>query len=383
MALARLDIPGPDSLRRFDRPRTVPRTRRHDPGRVRGRRRARGGPDVRRRPARARGRAPVPAPAPAAASSRPTPWPPPVSSSGISPMGSGERSRHRPTTRSRRRERAGRLVMDVLKRGRAAPRRSSRATRSRTPSRPWPRPADRPTRCSTCWRSRAKPACRSTSTTSIASAPRTPLLADLKPGGRFVAVDLHNAGGTRLVAQRLQAAGAAARASAMTVTGRTIGRGGRGRRRNAGTGSRPAVDRAAEADRRARHPPRQSRARRLRRQGRRARLRHATAGRRASSTAKKRRSRRSQAGRIQAGDVVVIRYEGPKGGPGMREMLGVTAAIVGAGLGDSVALITDGRFSGATHGLMAGHVAPEAAVGGPIAACATAISSASTCRRGR
>jgi len=65
---------------------------------------------------------------------------------------------------------------------------------------------------------------------------------------------------------------------------------------------------------------------------------------------------------------VVIRYEGPQGGPGMREMLGVTAAIVGAGLGDSVALLTDGRFSGATHGLMAGHVAPEAARGGPIAA---------------
>ena len=75
-----------------------------------------------------------------------------------------------------------------------------------------------------------------------------------------------------------------------------------------------------------------------------------------------------KAGQIKAGDVVVIRYEGPSGGPGMREMLGVTAAIVGAGLGDSVALLTDGRFSGATHGLMAGHVAPEAVRGGPIAA---------------
>ncbi|MGH9809001.1 MAG: dihydroxy-acid dehydratase, partial [Terriglobia bacterium] len=73
---------------------------------------------------------------------------------------------------------------------------------------------------------------------------------------------------------------------------------------------------------------------------------------------------------IHAGDVIVIRYEGPKGGPGMREMLAVTAALVGAGLGDSVALLTDGRFSGATHGLMAGHVAPEAANGGPIAAVA-------------
>jgi len=71
---------------------------------------------------------------------------------------------------------------------------------------------------------------------------------------------------------------------------------------------------------------------------------------------------------IKSGDVVVIRNEGPKGGPGMREMLGVTAAIVGEGLGDSVALLTDGRFSGATRGLMIGHVAPEAALGGPIAA---------------
>ncbi|MGH9723703.1 MAG: dihydroxy-acid dehydratase, partial [Candidatus Acidiferrales bacterium] len=71
--------------------------------------------------------------------------------------------------------------------------------------------------------------------------------------------------------------------------------------------------------------------------------------------------------KIKAGDFVVIRYEGPKGGPGMREMLGVTAALIGQGLGGSVALITDGRFSGATHGLMVGHVSPEAAAGGPIA----------------
>src|ERR1700737_1392675 len=75
-------------------------------------------------------------------------------------------------------------------------------------------------------------------------------------------------------------------------------------------------------------------------------------------------------GRIKAGDVVIIRYEGPKGGPGMREMLGVTGALVGAGLGESVALMTDGRFSGATRGLMAGHVSPEAANGGPLAAVA-------------
>jgi dihydroxy-acid dehydratase len=74
------------------------------------------------------------------------------------------------------------------------------------------------------------------------------------------------------------------------------------------------------------------------------------------------------AGEIEPGDVLVIRYEGPKGGPGMREMLGVTSALAGAGLKEQVALLTDGRFSGATHGLMAGHVSPEAAVGGPIAA---------------
>jgi dihydroxy-acid dehydratase len=74
-----------------------------------------------------------------------------------------------------------------------------------------------------------------------------------------------------------------------------------------------------------------------------------------------------QAGAIQAADIVVIRHEGPRGGPGMREMLGVTAALIGQGLGESIALVTDGRFSGATHGLMAGHVAPEAADGGPIA----------------
>jgi dihydroxy-acid dehydratase len=72
-------------------------------------------------------------------------------------------------------------------------------------------------------------------------------------------------------------------------------------------------------------------------------------------------------GRVNAGDIMVIRYEGPRGGPGMREMLGVTSAIVGAGISDSVALITDGRFSGATRGFMVGHIAPEAAMGGPIA----------------
>ncbi len=96
--------------------------------------------------------------------------------------------------------------------------------------------------------------------------------------------------------------------------------------------------------------------------------RKSNAGRRACSIAKKPRWRRCTGGKIHAGDIVVIRYEGPRGGPGMREMLGVTSAIVGAGLSDSVALLTDGRFSGATRGFCVGHVAPEAAVGGPIAA---------------
>ena len=112
----------------------------------------------------------------------------------------------------------------------------------------------------------------------------------------------------------------------------------------------------------------QSRPGGLRDQGYRASSARASAGRRASSIAKKTRCRRSCSGKIKDGDVVVIRYEGPKGGPGMREMLGVTGAIMGAGLGDTVALLTDGRFSGATRGFMIGHVAPEAAVGGPIAA---------------
>ncbi len=195
---------------------------------------------------------------------------------------------------------------------------------------------------------------------------RVPLLADLKPAGRFVATDLHRAGGTRLVADRLREAGLL-HERAVTVTGRTI----------------------AEEARRFVEAPRQDVVRRVDRalapSGGLAILRGnlapegcvvKTAGhslRRHSGPARVFDSEESafdavQRGAITPGDVVVIRYEGPRGGPGMREMLAVTAAIVGAGLGDSVALVTDGRFSGATHGLMAGHVAPEAAVGGPIAA---------------
>jgi dihydroxy-acid dehydratase len=195
---------------------------------------------------------------------------------------------------------------------------------------------------------------------------RVPLLADLKPGGRFVATDLHKAGGTRLLANRLAAA-KSLHTGAMTVTGRTIG------------------DEAALAV----ETPKQEVVRPLSDPiaptGGLVILRGnlAPEGSVVKISGHVRPSHRGparvfdseedafeavQAGRISAGDVVVIRYEGPRGGPGMREMLAVTAAIVGAGLGESVALITDGRFSGATRGLMVGHVAPEAAAGGPIAA---------------
>jgi dihydroxy-acid dehydratase len=194
---------------------------------------------------------------------------------------------------------------------------------------------------------------------------RVPVLADLKPGGRFVATDLHAAGGTRLVAKRLVEAGVL-HAGAMTVTGRTIGD------EAASAVETPGQQVIAPAG-----AP-------LKPSGGLVILRGSLAPggcvvklsghnrRTFSGPARVFDSEEAafaavQQGAIAAGDAVVIRYEGPRGGPGMREMLAVTAAIVGAGLGDSVALITDGRFSGATRGLMVGHVAPEAAVGGPIA----------------
>ena len=196
-------------------------------------------------------------------------------------------------------------------------------------------------------------------------AARTPVLADLKPGGRFTAVDMLHAGGLRLLTKRMLDTGLLR--DAPTCTGRSLheetvdaqepvggppvlrrvddplkSRGGfailrgslapegcvvklSGHDRNEHTGPARVFDSEEEA------------------------------------------FAAVQGQRVQPGDVVVIRYEGPRGGPGMREMLGVTAALVGQGLGDSVALVTDGRFSGATHGLMAGHVAPEAVDGGPIA----------------
>jgi dihydroxy-acid dehydratase len=195
---------------------------------------------------------------------------------------------------------------------------------------------------------------------------RTPLIADLKPGGRFVASDLYHAGGIQLVAKRLIDAGLI-HGDAITVTGKTIAEAAEMTKETAGQ----------EVVRPMSNPLKQT--------GGLVILKGnlAPEGCVVKVAGHERMIHRGparvfdreedafaavQAGKIKDNDVVVIRYEGPKGGPGMREMLGVTAALVGAGLGDSVALLTDGRFSGATHGLMAGHVAPEAAHGGPIAA---------------
>ena len=194
---------------------------------------------------------------------------------------------------------------------------------------------------------------------------RTPLLADLKPSGRFVAADMHRAGGVRLLARRLMN-GKYLHPEPTTVLGHTI------LEETESAVETPAQEVIVPLDRplkttgglvilKGNLAPEGCVAKisgheRLEHRGP-ARVFDSEEDAMTAVTAKK----------IQAGDVVVIRYEGPKGGPGMREMLGVTAAIVGEGLGSSVALLTDGRFSGATHGLMAGHVSPEAALGGPIA----------------
>ena len=195
---------------------------------------------------------------------------------------------------------------------------------------------------------------------------QTPLIGDLRPGGRYVALDMDRAGGTPLLAKRLLEGGKL-HGGAMTVTGKTIAE-----------EAEAAVETPGQDVIRSVETP-------LNESGGLVILKGDLApnGCVLKVAGEARVSHRGPARvfdreedafaavarqEIKAGDVVVIRYEGPKGGPGMREMLGVTAALVGAGLGDSVALLTDGRFSGATHGLMAGHVSPEAAVGGPIAA---------------
>ncbi len=194
----------------------------------------------------------------------------------------------------------------------------------------------------------------------------TPLLCDLKPGGRYVATDLYAAGGVPLVARRLLDAGLL-HEDALTVTGRTVGEHAREATETEGQRVVRPLDDPIKAT------------------GGLAILRGnlAPEGCVVKLSGHERRHHEGPArvfeseedamaavvaGTIARGEVVVIRNEGPAGGPGMREMLGVTAALNGIGMGEHVALLTDGRFSGATHGFMAGHVAPEAVRGGPIAA---------------
>ncbi len=194
---------------------------------------------------------------------------------------------------------------------------------------------------------------------------RTPLYADLMPGGRYTAVEVDRAGGIGVIVQRMVNGGYAS-GKAVTVTGRTLGEdasvavetAGQPVIRPLGEPIKPfgglmilygnlapegAVIKVAGSERRVHRGP--------------ARVFNSEEVAMQAVTS----------GQVQPGNVVIIRYEGPRGGPGMREMLGVTAAIVGEGLGDSVALLTDGRFSGATRGLMIGHASPEAARGGPLA----------------
>jgi dihydroxy-acid dehydratase len=194
----------------------------------------------------------------------------------------------------------------------------------------------------------------------------TPLLADLKPGGRFVATDLYRAGGVPLVLRRLAEAGIL-HEDAITVSGRTIGE--EAAAASEGEGQevvRPLADplkaEGGLAILRGNLAPEGAVVKLAGTE----RTKQVGPARVFESEEECFRAVKEQA--IQPGDIVVIRNEGPAGGPGMREMLQVTAAIVGEGLGEEVALLTDGRFSGATRGLMAGHVAPEAAKGGPIAA---------------
>ena len=195
-------------------------------------------------------------------------------------------------------------------------------------------------------------------------ASRTPLLVDLKPGGRFTAPDLDRAGGTRLVAKRLLDAGLLH--DGLTVTGRALFEEARAATETPNQQvvrplTNPLKPTGGLAILRGSLAPEGCVVKLAGHE----RMQHTGPARvfdceEAAFEAVQQRA-------IKPGDVVVIRYEGPKGGPGMREMLAVTSALVGQGLGDSVALLTDGRFSGATHGLMVAHVAPEAATGGPIA----------------
>lgn len=194
----------------------------------------------------------------------------------------------------------------------------------------------------------------------------TPIIADIKPGGRFVAVDMDRAGGSKLLGRRLVDADLIDGAQ-LTSTGRTIEDEVRDARETPGQEVIVPLDNALRETGglvilRGNLAPEGC----VVKVAGYTRLEHTGPARVFDSEEDAMEA--VQAGSIRENDVLVIRYEGPKGGPGMREMLGVTAALVGQGLGESVALLTDGRFSGATRGLMAGHVAPEAAHRGPIAA---------------
>jgi dihydroxy-acid dehydratase len=194
---------------------------------------------------------------------------------------------------------------------------------------------------------------------------RTPLIADLKPTGHYMALDVHKAGGIRLIAQRL-VEGGYVDGSALTVTGRTLAQEAAEAKETPGQDVIRPLSNAIS-----RHGGLHILKGNLAPQGCVIKLK-GTEPRQFSGPARVFDSERDamaavQAQQIKKGDVVVIRYEGPVGGPGMQEMLGVTAALTGQGLGREVLLITDGRFSGATHGLCVGHIAPEAMVGGPIA----------------
>src|SRR6202042_2747275 len=195
---------------------------------------------------------------------------------------------------------------------------------------------------------------------------RTPVLVDLKPGGRFVAVDVDKAGGIGGIAQRL-VEGGFVDGSAVTCTGRTFAEEAADARETPGQEvvrplAKPLKPRGGMAILRGSLAP-EGCVIKLAGHGR-------TLHRGPARVFDCEEDAMSAVthGQIKPGDVVAIRYEGPRGGPGMREMLGVTGAIVGEGLSESVALVTDGRFSGATHGLMVAHVVPEAANGGPLAA---------------
>ncbi|MDB5039458.1 MAG: dihydroxyacid dehydratase [Candidatus Eremiobacteraeota bacterium] len=194
---------------------------------------------------------------------------------------------------------------------------------------------------------------------------RTPIIASLKPGGDYMATDVDDAGGIQLIARRMIEAGLVDGGIA-TVTGKTLAEATAGATETAGqkviaTAERPFKEHGGLVIMRGSIAPDGAVVKIAGHEPTELRGRARVFDREEDAMAEL--DRRG----IVAGDVVVIRYEGPKGGPGMREMLGITGAIMGQGLGESVALITDGRFSGATRGLMIGHVAPEAFVGGPIA----------------